>query len=937
MRVEPETDQQGKQEDAGIWPGLALLGLGVVVGLLVAPLLQRLRLERPRASLPPVAPGELEPYLVPPPAPVPAAENGLATLRIELSPESAGTLQGVRERALDRGIIVQGEKDVVPAELDFEGTALSGEVRIKGDWTDHVDTKKWSLRVNLASGKLLGMSTFSIQHPKTRGMLWEWLVLAAARREGLLAPRSTFVNVVLNGNPMGVYYLEEHFSKELLESQGRREGPIVLWDEGTRWSSQLQARSVPSKGVELRVPRSAAAIWSVDPAFVRAYGEKRLNGMESLARSFYSAVEQMRELQAHAVAASSTETRLRRLEALERIHGNAVEAVLDTRKLAHVHALASLFQIEHALIWHNMRFYHDPVLDRLEPILFDCNADHPSGRDPVPIRNPALMTDFGASPVYYDGVFRGLGRFSDPAYLAQLFEETGAELRAFEAALAAEAPLSSSFTIAGMLQRLQVQQAYLRTVAYPVDPINHHATYELASADDGGRVYGTLEVTCWSTTRTPVVVEGFEFSNGVVTPARGACVDDLGTVTTTEAGGVVLPRDGRAMRFRFPLDDRLTNLENVGQILAAVRASADVKADVVKADPDLDIELLFRPIAAERVERELLVPRRRDPAWPLEGGRPQPLSIEQALAAHPFLEFRPETGALHLRPGTWEVAGDLVLPQGVPLHADGNVWLRFEEDAVLLAFAPLHWKGVTLEPRAGLARWRGLIVLETGGRSEWDGVTVRKTDAVARGGWIVTGGITFYRSPISMRDCLIDGTLAEDGLNIFAADFLLERVEFAACASDSFDGDFVSGTVRDCTFHDGLADGVDFSGSDVSVEDCRFLRMGDKGVSAGENSAVRVEGGLFEDVSIGVAAKDRSRVRVNNATIRGARNYALVAFVKKVEFGPSRMETTNTSVTGSGRGDTLVQTGCELTLDGRALPTQELDVKRLYEEKILGQ
>jgi hypothetical protein len=849
-----------------------------------------------------------------------------------LAPEAAGRLQAVRERALDRGIIVQGEEDVVPATFDFEGTALSGEVRIKGDWTDHVDTDKWSLRVGLADGKLLGMATFSVQHPKTRGMLWEWLVLAAARREGLLAPRSTFVNVVLNGNPMGVYYLEEHFSKELLESQGRREGPIVLWDESTRWSSLLQARNVPPKGVELDVPRSATSIWSVDPAFVRAYGEKRLNSMDSLARSFHSGVEQMQQLQAHAIANNVKETRLRRLEALERIQGKAVERVLDTRKLGHMHALASLFQIEHALIWHNMRFYHDPVLDLLEPILFDCDANHPGPRDPVPMRNPGLMADFGASHVYYDGVFAGLGRFADPAWLAELFEALGPELARFEPALAAEFSLAAPHTLAGMRQRLETQQAYLRTVAFPVDPINHHSTYELEGADDGGRVQGVLEVSCWATTRVPVVVEGFEFSNGVVKPARGACVDDLATVTTTESGGVVLPRDGRAMRFRFPLDDRLTNLENVGQILSAVRESVEPGTAL-----DLDVELLFRPVAADAAEKELLTPRRRDEAWISEGGRPAAPTIEEALRTHDFLEFRPETGALHLRPGTWDVQGDLVLPQGVPLLADGNVRLRFEEDAVLLASAPMRWKGVTLEPRAGLPRWRGVIALETGGRSEWEGVTVRKTDAIARGGWIVTGGITFYRAPITMRDCLIDGTLAEDGLNIFAADFLLERVEFQGCASDAFDGDFVSGTVRDSYFHDGLADGVDFSGSDVSVENCRFVRMGDKGVSAGEDSVVRVLGSLFNDVSIGVAAKDRSEVTVRDATIRGARNYGLVAFVKKVEFGPCRMEATGTNIAGSGRGDTLVQTGCAITLDGLALPTQELDVKRLYEEKILGQ
>ena len=76
--------------------------------------------------------------------------------------------------------------------------------------------------INLLDDKLFGMQVFSVQAPQTRGNLWEWLVLETARREDVLAPRSTFVNVVLNNNDVGVFYLEEHFRKELVESQGRR-------------------------------------------------------------------------------------------------------------------------------------------------------------------------------------------------------------------------------------------------------------------------------------------------------------------------------------------------------------------------------------------------------------------------------------------------------------------------------------------------------------------------------------------------------------------------------------------------------------------------------------------------------------------------------------------------------------------------------------------
>lgn len=923
-------------DSSGVWTGLGLLALGIAVGVLLAPFEWDASDDGGTALDPAPEVRRLEAFLVPNEAPPPPLENGLDTLDIALTPEAAARIQAVRERAMSRGIIVQTDEDTVPMQMAFEGQQLKGTVRIKGDWTDHVDTDQWSLRVELKDGKILGMSTFSVQHPKTRGWLWEWFVLAAARREGLLAPRSTFVNVAINGNPLGIYYLEEHFSKELLESQGRREGPIVLWDEGTRWSTLLQARNVPPKGVELPVPRTASSVWNVDPAFVRAYKEKRLDGSDALARSFYSAVEKMRELQALAVSAGSPGEALRRLEAMDRVQEESIDSILAVDRLADMHALASLFQLQHPLIWHNMRFYHDPVLNRLEPILFDTDANHPGPRAPVVTRETPLMREFGRSRAYYDGVFERLGHYCRPEYVNELMDDLGEELAVYERALEGGYSLSGANSSAAMVQRLRTQAGFLRTVLYPVDPINFHASYafdEGSGGEDGtGVVAGDIFVDAWSTTRTPVVVEGFEFSNGLRLSASGYLAGEPDAVRVLTQGGVVLPPDGRTVRFRFPMNERLANLENVQQVLAAARAQGASRDTL-----NLDVDALFRPLAATAVEREALRMRRVDRDWEGEGGRPDAPTLAQALAAHPCLEFRPASGQLFLRPGSWDVDGDLIVPAGYTLHASPSVRLRFDEEAVLLTDAPLVFDGVTLEPKAGLERWSGVVVLGADGRSSWKSVVVRKTDAVARAGWIVTGGITFYHSPVTMIDCVIDGTLAEDGTNIFGCDFLMERVTFRACVSDSFDGDFVTGTVRDCLFTEGLADGVDFSGSNVTIENCRFIDMGDKGVSAGENSVVRVIGGLCDRVSIGIASKDRSRVDARGMTIRGARNYALTAFVKKPEFGPAQLVAQDMVLEGSGLGDQLVQTGCTLVIDGVEQITFDLDVKQLYEDKILGQ
>ena len=71
--------------------------------------------------------------------------------------------------------------------------------------------------------------------PLTRGFQAERLYLESLNEQGVLVPRYSFVNVTLNGQDLGIMAVEEHFSRELLEAQQRREGPIIKFDETLMW------------------------------------------------------------------------------------------------------------------------------------------------------------------------------------------------------------------------------------------------------------------------------------------------------------------------------------------------------------------------------------------------------------------------------------------------------------------------------------------------------------------------------------------------------------------------------------------------------------------------------------------------------------------------------------------------------------------------------
>ena len=80
--------------------------------------------------------------------------------------------------------------------------------------------------------RIWGMEEFSLQKPVTRNYTYEYLFHNLLGHVGLLKIQYFFINLYLNDQNLGVYAVEESFSKELVERQGKRNGPIFsLKDE----------------------------------------------------------------------------------------------------------------------------------------------------------------------------------------------------------------------------------------------------------------------------------------------------------------------------------------------------------------------------------------------------------------------------------------------------------------------------------------------------------------------------------------------------------------------------------------------------------------------------------------------------------------------------------------------------------------------------------
>jgi hypothetical protein len=232
---------------------------------------------------------------------------------------------------------------------------------------------------------------------------------------------------------------------------------------------------------------------------------------------------------------------------------------------------------------------------------------------------------------------------------------------------------------------------------------------------------------------------------------------------------------------------------------------------------------------------------------------------------------------------------------------------------------------VRLLPQA--ESWGGLILSGADSLSSWSHLQVEATSGVERPGWVLSGGVTVYESPVAISDCRFEHHTGEDALHVVRSTFSLKNSVIGSCHSDALDCDFVRGSVVDCSFHDVGGDALDLSGSVLDLRRFEAVRIGDKAISAGEATKLRGSELRVEDASIGAASKDLSSVVLQDGEFRNTK-IGLAAYVKKPVYGPLSLP--------GARKIAMVQTGCTVTLDGRLLETSDFDVAELYASHVLG-
>ena len=275
------------------------------------------------------------------------------TIKIELREKALKKLNKKRASALRNGILESADDDWVSAKItDLNNSkTIKTDLRLKGDWLDHLKSNKWSFRIKTKNGATFNrLRQFSVHTPKARAYLHEWVLHELFKQEDVLTTYYDFLKIEVNDEKQGVYAIEEHFSKILLERQKRREGPIVRFSEDGFWAGMkrhiFQVEAI-DHDIELSVKQPEAS-----PA--TSFQQKKTIESPALKEQFEQAVMLMDQYKNGELSAAD---------------------IFDLEKMAKYFAICEALGAYHGITWHNQRFYYNPVIGKLEPIGYDGFAE----------------------------------------------------------------------------------------------------------------------------------------------------------------------------------------------------------------------------------------------------------------------------------------------------------------------------------------------------------------------------------------------------------------------------------------------------------------------------------------------------------------------------------------------------------------------------------
>lgn len=768
-------------------------------------------------------------------------------MKLYIPDSSMQLISSFRATALHQDIISEELKAYVNAFIVQPYDSIPIELRLKGDWTDHLESGKTSYRIKTDQA-YRGLTTFSIQHPQTRNYMHEWFMHRLCDTQGLLSTTYDFLPVEINGENQGIYALEEHFDKQLLESRSRREGPILKIDETGFWALLASGKKDSLKG---SYPYYEAAM-------ITCFKEGRTEKTPVLSKQFERGAS---------------------LLYLFKNRYPHPEELFDLDQLARYYALMDLGNINHSMAWHNRRFYYNPITAKLEIIGFDMiPAVYPfqstrasqkflftkeAGEDEFAL-DFYLMSNREFRKYYTDYLYE----FSSVAFLDSAFKLLEPEIEHREALMAVEFPnykLDRSFyydKAAFIREELKTLDSawddfmnQIKTQPEPkiIPPKYQPLTTSFLQKEISVNAYRSMidsthfKLQFENYHLADLTVVGYSTKSGKDTvfllekPIQLEAFDGLKSADYAE---IVL--NSKPSKIHF-------TVANMPGVIHDKKVFAWAKP--LLTHPRIELEKQFNPTSS---------------LYEIEGDT---LIFNQGKHVIKNMLLIPSNYVVKIQPGT-----TIDMINRACIITNNSTFIQGTADSMIV---------ITSSDSTS----QGFVVLG-GDKTVMKHAQFSNLNCLNYDGWSLTGAVTIYESDVTISNVDMGYNQCEDALHMMRSNFNIKYLNLHDTKSDAFDSDFCTGLITNCNFKNTGNDGMDFSGSTVSISNYTIHKCGDKGISSGERSTITAFDISIYGALTACASKDGSYLLVDRIKAENC-EVGVSLYRKKPEYPKSKLELKN--------------------------------------------
>jgi len=788
-------------------------------------------------------------------------------MQIDIKFENYQKIAFQRELALKYGPAYRNHPSnmgYVPAKVNYEGEESKVKIRLKGGQIEHFGHPfKWSFKLKMkGDGRVEGMKSFSIQQAKNRSYLNEWILHRLLKHNGLIGLQYEFVELIVNGKNHGIYALEENMAKQLLESNEMKEGPIINYSSDINWDLTA-GQALQFYGGE-----------------VHFYNDDLLEN-PTLKKNFLTAKNLLEAFRKGELPTSK---------------------VFDSKKMAKYFAIIDLTGYHHGTSLKDMKLYYNPITSLIEPIGYDNGyfLPYPQPSQKLMGEGKTIAEDntidavriggksdwhrvLFADKAFYETYLAALEEVSKKEYLDDFFEAIKEDFEKNRSIIRKDQPWYNHDGAFENPQTLYKNQRYIQRILNPGKVVQAHFKSE--------ELKENLSLEIGNIISMPLEVLGVSFFNDSID-------------VKLEQPFLLHPYGGKIVDYQslqIPLNGKIVWADSILE-------TAKLKLRIPGASQIL-VEPTIHPWSYESsgfVESNFMT---QDPNF----------------KSFDFLNIDEAAKTVSFKVGKTTISQNVIIPSGYQVIMSPGSSIDLINKASILTHSPVSFIGnenAPIQINSSDKTGQGMMVVRAEEKSNLDYVLFENLSNPNKAGWSITGAVSFYESPVSIKNTsFINNIVGDDFLNIIRTNFTIEDSYFYKINSDAFDGDFCTGTVKNTRFNVLGNDGIDVSGSRINIINVELDSVFDKALSAGENSHLIVSNVKINNSELGVTSKDLSSVKINGIQIDNTK-IPYVLFEKKPEFGPATITATNSKIK-SYEIPYLVESTSTMTVDGKKQFSEE--------------